>query len=156
NAELAFITSNPASPNQTKSAIGNFSSPPTGNWDVFHTVPLKDSQGKLVNVRLGGLTTLRFTTGPGNLDFNYLAFVKADLQLVTPSVASVEPRADSDYARAPLVTAVIKDEDSAVVASSLKLVLDGVDVTAGSTIVDTPTGAQISYQAPAGSALGSQ
>ncbi|HXJ57315.1 MAG TPA: carbohydrate-binding protein [Verrucomicrobiae bacterium] len=156
NAELAVITSNPASPNQTKAPIGNFSSPPTGNWDVFHTVPLKNNAGNLASVRLGGLTTLRFTTGPGNLDFNYLAFVRADVQLLTPTVASVEPRADSDYARAPLVMAVIKDEDSAVVASSLKLVFDGADVTTASTIVDTPTGAQISYQAPTGSPFGTQ
>jgi hypothetical protein len=154
NAELAVITSNPAQPGQSKSPVGNFSSPATGNWDIFHTVPLRDSAGNLSSVRLSGLTTLRFTTGPGNLDFNYLAFVEADVQVLTPTVASTEPRPNSDYARAPKITAVITDQDSAVDPSSLKLIFDGRDVTALSTSTDTPSGAMIMFQAPAGSPVG--
>ncbi|MCI0746500.1 MAG: Ig-like domain-containing protein [Verrucomicrobia subdivision 3 bacterium] len=154
NAELARITSDPTATGQTKEVIGTFNSPPTGNWDVFHTVPLRDGAGNLVSVRLGGVTTLRFTVLPGNLDYNYLAFVKADVQVVTPTVASVEPRPDSDYARVPKVIAVIRDQDSAVVASSLKLTFDGTDVTSSSTITDTATGAMIMFQAPGGSAVG--
>src|SRR5213078_176747 len=99
HGELAFVNGDPAATGQTTSRIGTFDAPATGNWDIFHTVPLRNSAG-LTSVRLGGLTTLRFTTLPGNLDYNYLAFVKADVQFITPSVASVDPRADSDYARA--------------------------------------------------------
>jgi len=154
SGELARITSDPTQPNQTKEVIGQFNSPATGNWDIFHTVPLRDASGALVNVRLGGLTTLRFTILPGNLDFNYMAFVKADVQFITPTVQTVEPLPNSDYARSPRITAVIRDEDSAVVASSLKLIVDGIDVTASSTITDTAAGAEIAYQTPDGSPVG--
>jgi hypothetical protein len=154
NAELARITSDPTMPGQTKEPIGNFSSPATGNWDAFHTVPLRDGAGNLVSVRLGGLTTLRFTVGPGNLDVNYLAFVESDVQTLTPTVAAVEPRPGSDYARAPKIMAAIQDQDSRVVASSLKLFFNGADVTMASTITDTADGARIEYQAPNGSPQG--
>ncbi len=154
SAELSLVTSNPTQPGQTTSRLGGFNAPATGNWDIFHTVPLLDASGNLASVRLGGLQTLRFTTLPGNFDYNYLALVKADVQVVTPTIASVSPAQNSDYARAAKVTAVVKDEDSLVVASSLRLTFDGSDVTASSTITDTPTGAMIVYQSPVGSPVG--
>ncbi len=154
SAELALITSDPTMPNQTKNVLGQFNSPATGNWDVFHFVPLRDGAGNLASVRLAGTNTFRFTVLPGNLDMNYLAFVEADDAFVEASILSVEPRADSSYARMPKIIAVFKDEDSAVVSSSLKLEYDGTDVTASSTIVDTAGGAEISFQVPGSSPVG--
>jgi len=155
NAELARITFDPTGTNQTKEVLGTFASPPTGGWTVFHDIPLRDSEGNLVSVRLEGLTTLRFTVRPGTLDFNYLVFVPAEVQEAPTRVTSIEPRANSDYARAPLILATLVDGDIArVVPSSIKLTFDGADVTAFSTIVDTDSGAQISYQAPEGSPTG--
>jgi hypothetical protein len=155
SAELAIITSDPTLPNQTKQPIGTFNSPATGNWDVFHTVAMKDGAGNLASVRLSGLTTVRFSVLPGNLDVNYIAFVESDVQFITPTVTSAEPRPNSDYARQPRITAVIADQDSKVVASTIKLVVDGTDVTSSSTVTDTASGATIAYQVPAASPLGS-
>jgi hypothetical protein len=80
--------------------------------------------------------------------------VESDVPTLTPTVAMVEPRPDSDYARAPKITAVLQDQDSRVVASSLKLFFNGANVTASSTITDTAAGAMIEYQAPNGSPQG--
>jgi hypothetical protein len=155
NAELARIHGDHTGTNQTKEVLGTFASPPTGGWNAFHYVALRDGQGNVVSVRLDGLTTLRFTVLPGTLDFNYLVFVKADIQEAPTRVTSVEPRANSDYARAPLIMATLTDGDIArVVPSSIKLTFDGTDVTAGLAIVDTEAGAQVSYQAPEGSPTG--
>jgi hypothetical protein len=155
NAELARIHGDHTGTNQTKEVLGTFASPPTGDWNVFHYVPLRDDQGNFASVRLDGLTTLRFTILPGTLDFNYLVFVKADIQEAPTRLTSVEPRANSDYARAPLIMATLTDGDIArVVPSSIKLTFDGTDVTAFSTIVDPDSGAEISYQSPAGSPAG--
>ena len=78
NAELARINGGTTTTNQTKEVLGTFSSPPTGNWDIYHYVPLRDTAGNLVSVLLSGLNTFRFTVLPGSLDFDYLALVKAD------------------------------------------------------------------------------
>src|SRR5688572_10458525 len=155
NAQLARIISDPTQPNQSTEVLGTFAAPPTGGWDLFQDVPLRDGMSNLASVRLSGLTTLRFTILPGNLDFNYLAFVRADPQELPVRVTSVDPPANSDYARAPRIKAVVTDGDSVqVVATSIRLVFDGADVTASSTIVDTESGAEVSYQAPEGSPIG--
>jgi len=76
--EFARITSPPAQSNQTKQVVGEFRSPPTGNWDIFHYVPLQDSCGKPVSLLLSGVNTFRLTALPGNFDINYFVFVLAD------------------------------------------------------------------------------
>ena len=154
HGELAVITSDPTQPNQTLKKVGNFDSPATGNWDVFHTIPMKDAAGNLASLRLSGLMTLRYTTGPGNQDVNYLSFVEAAVQVVLPTIGTVNPPNNSDSARAPKIIAGVTDQDSKVNASSLKLIFDGQDVTALSTITDTADGATIAFQAPGGSAAG--
>ena len=153
HADLSLVTSDPSQPGQTTQSIGQFNATATGNWDVFHTVQLKDVVGQPVSIRLSGVTTLRFTVLPGNLDVNYLAFVESDVQFIIPSI-TVEPRPNSDYARQPRITAVIKDEDSKVVASTIKLTFDGADVTSASTITDTDSGAMVEYQVPFPSPIG--
>jgi hypothetical protein len=146
DVEFAKITSDPSQPNQTKDVIGEFRSPATGNWDTFHTVPLRNTAGDLISLRLFGTNTFRVSHLPGNYDINYFAFVEADIPFVPARLASTEPRADSTYARQPRITAVIQDEDSQVVASSLRLFYDGTEVTSSSTITDTAAGAEIAYQ----------
>ena len=88
------------------------------------------------------------------MDLNYLALAPLGNQLIASRAGSVEPQAGSDYAREPLIKAEIFDEDFEVIASSINLSFDGTNVTTSSTIKDLPTGATITYQAPAGSLTG--
>ena len=74
--EFARITSDPGQPNQTKQVVGEFRSPATGNWDIFHHVPLQDDCGRVINLRLSGTNTFRLTALPGNFDINYFVSSK--------------------------------------------------------------------------------
>ncbi len=152
--DFSRVTSDPTQPNQTTESIGEFRSPATGNWDVFHTVPLRNSAGELLSLRLSGTNTFRLSHLPGNFDINYFAFVEADVTFVPARLLSTEPRADSAYARLPRITATFADEDSQVVSTSLRLFYDGTEVTSSSTITDTAAGAEISYQVPTASPTG--
>jgi len=152
--EFARITSDPTLPDQTKELVGEFRSPATGNWDVFHTVPLRNSANELVSMRLSGTNTFRLSHLPGNFDINYFAFVESDVPFVPARIQSFEPPANSDYPRQPRIVVSLLDEDSQVVPGSLRLFYDGAEVTSSSTITDTATGAQISYQVTTASPTG--
>ena len=79
-AELAQVTAGQGTVEQSTVKLGEFRSPPPGNpnsWDNFVFVPLTGEDGQPVRVNFGGVTTLRFTTLPGNHDFDYLALVPA-------------------------------------------------------------------------------
>jgi hypothetical protein len=92
-AQLDEVVDGQGTAAQTTSILGTFKAPPTGpwfgGWDAFALVPLRDAQGDLARVSLGGLRTLRFTVLPGNLDFDYLIFKPAgatdpDLDFLNP------------------------------------------------------------------------
>lgn len=89
-AELAQITSSATTATQTKKALGTFKAAATGGWDTWHIVQLKDDSSNPVQVTLGGETTLRFTVLPGNLDFDYLAFVPAPVVGTGPKFSAVQ------------------------------------------------------------------
>ena len=82
--EFARINSDPSQSNQTKQVIGEFRSPPTGNWDTFHHVPLRNPCGEMMSVRPFGTNTFRLTALPGNFDINYFVFVESDVENPEP------------------------------------------------------------------------
>lgn len=152
NGTFSRVTSDPTLPDQTTEKLGSFNSPATGNWDVFHNVPLKNDLGEFASIRLSGVETLRVTVDPGDFDFNYLAFVPADEQFVGPKVISMTPADGVDYPRAAKVAAAIKNQDSNVKVDTVQLTFDGVLTPA--VAVATADGATIEFQAPAGSNVG--
>ena len=153
--EFARITSDPTLPGQTKEVIGEFRSPATGDWDVFHTVPLRNSSNELVSIRVSGTNTFRISHLPGStFDINYFAFVEADVPFIPARLQSFDPSAGSDYARQPEIVARFRNEDSQVVVSSLRIFYDGVEVTSSASAFDTIGGAAIIYQVPTASATG--
>jgi hypothetical protein len=70
---LQQVTSGWGTTNQTTVGLGSFAVPATGAWQTYAWVPLKDSNGSLVVVSLGGTNTLRLTDGGANLNFLMLA-----------------------------------------------------------------------------------
>ena len=147
SARLDLVTSDASLPDQTTTKLGEFNAPATGGWDLWHLVPLKDPAGNDAVVKLKGPQTVRFTTLPGNLDFDYLAFVPQDVPLsLPPFVSSTVPSSGGAGAPDQTVLAVITDRDTAVVPGTIKLFVDDINVTAGSIITDTPEGATVSYK----------
>jgi len=93
--EFAQINSDPSQSNQTKQVVGEFRSPPTGNWDIFHHVPLRDGCGRITSLRLSGTNTFRLTALPGNFDINYFVFVEVDGAEVFPEPLSITRNSDT-------------------------------------------------------------
>ncbi|MBL9138576.1 MAG: CSLREA domain-containing protein [Verrucomicrobiales bacterium] len=81
--QLGEVTDGRGTATQSVSALGEFHSPPTSDWDNFVLVPLTDGNGEPVRLSLSGLRTLRMTVLPGAGDFDYLAFVPATTKAPT-------------------------------------------------------------------------
>lgn len=77
--ELDLVTAGAGTKAQTVKKLGAFNAPITAGWDTFAWVALRDDAGNAAKVTLGGLNTVRFTTGPAPeaTDINYLLFIPA-------------------------------------------------------------------------------
>jgi len=66
--------------------FGSFSDPNPVGWQAYHWIPLRDTNGNMVDVQLGGLATLKVTSG-NNLNMEFFMLAPAPLQFkVTPSL----------------------------------------------------------------------
>jgi hypothetical protein len=59
-ATLSLVTSGVGTSNQTTQVLGTFSDANPQGWQVYHTVPLLDTNGNMVAIQLNGQETLRF------------------------------------------------------------------------------------------------
>ena len=75
---LSTVTSGVGTSNQTTSVLGSFADPNAAGWQVYHWVELLDTNGNPAVVHLGGVSTLRVTSG-NNLN--------AEFFMLTPAVA---------------------------------------------------------------------
>jgi len=149
NMDLNEVTGDPTQPNPALRKLGTFHRDgPTGGWDnTYVFTPMVDSGGQPAAVRLSGLKTLRASVLNGAMDWNYLVFVPDPTVGVLRAAASVTPANGSTSAgRDPEIKVVFTDRDTAVVPSTIRLTVNGTDVTGASTITDTPEGAEITYQ----------
>ncbi len=75
---LSQVTSGFGATNQTTTDLGTFTSANTGGWQAYSYVPLRDGIGNLAPVSLGGVGTLRLTSGaPDSGNINFLMLVPA-------------------------------------------------------------------------------
>ena len=85
---LAEVTSGLDSTNQVTESLGNFSLTSGLGWSSYSWVPLTDASGSIVKLKLGGVATLRLTTG-GNANANFLMLVPANTNL--PAITGIYP-----------------------------------------------------------------
>jgi hypothetical protein len=81
SASLALVSGDRTTTNQTTQTLGTFSGPGTGGWGRNMLFPMKNTQGAIATVKMGGEQTVRFYDSGG--DFDYFFFV--------PTAAPVEP-----------------------------------------------------------------
>lgn len=74
-ASLQKVTAGATTATQTLEELGSFSAPGSGGWGNNSLVPLKNGDGSLATVALGGSQTLRMSTANG--DYDFLLFVPA-------------------------------------------------------------------------------
>jgi len=132
NLILDEVTSDPALPSQTLRRIGTFNNPaPTGAWDgAFIYSPMLDAGGAPAAVRLSGKKTLRATVGNGAMDYNYIVFIPDPSVGVLRVTATPSPANNAtSSSRDPLIRVVFTDRDTAVVAGTIRLEVNGTDVT---------------------------
>ena len=85
---LSQVTAGLGTTNQTTVSLGNFSEEGGTAWSTYNWVPLTDASGNLVKLSLGGVATLRLTTG-GNANANFFMLVPANTKL--PAITSLYP-----------------------------------------------------------------
>ncbi len=135
NGELSMVHTN-----GTTQSLGTFSSPSTGNWDVFAFIPLRDSGGDLASVQLAGQRTLRYTVLPGTgappfaADLNYMMFVPSPPVVASPPFVGVQ-RCDLDDSLRLTFSGVLQSANAitgpweTVSAAVSPLVIRGTDAT---------------------------
>jgi hypothetical protein len=74
NEQLALVTSGQGTTNQTTQPLGTFASTTTSTWNNYYWNPVRDTNGNIATVSLGGVQTIRFTRG-GNLNVHFFMFV---------------------------------------------------------------------------------
>jgi hypothetical protein len=145
---LEEVTSDPTLEEQTTRVLGSFFVD-VGAGFQFRNHPLQDGVGQPVVLNLSGRQTLRVrqTTGSpadGSIFQNYLVFIPTAgvSQRATVSALS-PPNGTTVESVAPQITATILNRDTDVVASSIKLYINGGLVTP--TITATEQGATLSH-----------
>ncbi|HWY30792.1 MAG TPA: hypothetical protein VNX46_08570, partial [Candidatus Acidoferrum sp.] len=87
NEQLALVTSGRGTTNQTTQLLGTFADANPAGWNTWHWIPMRDTNGNIASVSLGGVQTLKFTRG-GNLNEHFLMFVPSIIRpVMTASIS---------------------------------------------------------------------
>jgi len=76
NTTLSLVTAGRGTTTQTTQLLGSFADANAAGWTTWHWVPMRDTNGNLATVSLGGLQTVRATSG-NNLNAHFFMFVPA-------------------------------------------------------------------------------
>lgn len=146
---LEEVTGDRSQPDQTTRVLGSFLGARTGFQ--YRNFPLTDGTGQnKIVLNLSGQTTLRLrqvTADPpdGARFQNYLVFIPAEaVGVQRATVSSLAPAANSTVRSVmPSLQVVIQNRDTTVKTDTIKLELNGVEVTP--TVTATATGAEVTY-----------
>jgi hypothetical protein len=71
---LALVTAGGGTTTQTTKLLGSFADANAAGWNTWHWVPMRDTNGNIATVSLGGVQTLKATSG-NNLNAHFYMFV---------------------------------------------------------------------------------
>jgi hypothetical protein len=130
---------NPATPaaSQTLTQLGQFGTATfaESDWNGFEYVPLTDQYGNVVSVTLSGAKTLQLQLGPGcNPNTAFMMLMPAVPNL-NPGLSYIYPSGQPFSATNVYNFTVTPNNGANILASGIDLVLNGVDVSAGLTII---------------------
>src|SRR5262249_12448537 len=124
---------------QTVQTFGTFDSLGSGGWGLDDVVPLVSPIGKHAYFKLpGGKVTLRHTHNSGDYDW----FTLVPATAVGPQIVEATPSGGALVYENTPIAIKIQDFTTALDPNSVKLVLNGTDVSAGLTkdkVGDTTT-----------------
>lgn len=134
---MDLVTAGVGTTEQTTERLGQFSAPGSGGWGNNNLVVMKTAGGEPAVVRLSGVKTLRFNMNSGDLDFIIFSPAPAP----PPAVASIPE--DSGTRTSVVLDWVLRDSDTRVKPSSVKVLFNNEDVTSRVTTTKTATGAAV-------------
>ncbi len=151
--QLERVTGDVTRPDQDISPLGSILAPKTGNENSYRYAPLADGLGNPIAVPLSGKVTLRFTGtdvvgGFDGLRANFLILTPTDAtgpRLPRVAVARPGPDAEEVAPDAP-IEIELANGDAAVAPATIRLSVDGADVTEAASISGTADGVSLSYQ----------
>jgi|GEM_PF-1157152 len=147
--KLEMVLGDTTTTSQTTANFGTLPFDSTGGWQKYKSYPLTDGLGNEVILPISGKTTFRFTqvTGGANLDFFMFVPVE-NVGTLTPFVATLYPAPQATGVnRGVVIKATIANRETTLNASSIKLLVNGTDVTSAATIATNAVGASIDYRA---------
>ena len=88
NTTLALVTSGRGTTTQTTQLLGSFADPNAAGWTTWHWVPMRDTNGNLAKITLGGVQTLKATSG-NNLNAHFFMFVPSAVSISANLTVSI-------------------------------------------------------------------
>ncbi|HYE31206.1 MAG TPA: hypothetical protein VEH27_07255 [Methylomirabilota bacterium] len=140
---LAEVTGDRTQPNQSANVLGSFRVAPTGG--KYRFVPLTDALGAPAPISLSGVKTLRLTavTANNGLHPNFILFVPVAQQL-GPYVKAAQPAPNAVNVPVSAGLAIeIANRGSSVSVGSIKVFLNGAEITSSANIQAVADGARI-------------
>lgn len=136
NAGNISLVTDPTSPTQTASVLGTFNAPPTGGWQKYTWVPVKNSNGDLARFTGGSVQTLRYTVVNGGHNPNFFMLLPAAAVLNPPYVSDFKPDGLSLFQFTNTIT-FNANSDAGLSANNVVISVDGVTAT-GATLTGSP------------------
>jgi hypothetical protein len=136
---LSQVTNGWGTASQETVDVGTFSLANGLGWGTYSWVPLNDGNGNLVQMNLGGTNTFRITTA-GNNNAQFFMLVTANTNL--PTITGVYPNTGLQS-----TNTFVFDANSAagINSGSIKLTLNGVDVSSALVVSGTSTARHVQY-----------
>lgn len=136
---LSQVTNGWGTASQSTSDLGTFSLLNGQGWGTYSWVPLTDSSGNLVQMNLGGTNTFRITTA-GNNNAQFFMLVTANTNL--PTITAIYP---NGHLQSTNTFQFDANSTAGINSGSIKVTLNGVDVTSSLTITGSATTWHVKY-----------
>jgi hypothetical protein len=118
-------------PDTSTNDLGTFTINGGQGWSSFQNVFLRDTNGNIATVTLNGKQTLRVTSG-GNLLANFYTLVAGQIDL--PQLLNLYPSGKHPFEFTNTLSFTINTVDATFPANSIKVFIDGADVSSLLTI----------------------
>ncbi len=136
------LTFSKVNPDKTTTDVGTFTIGNGRGWTAYDYVYLQDTNGNIANVTFGGKATYRATTG-GNVDMGFFMLVAAQVDL--PVLSNVYPTGRRPFESTNAFSFTVTSAGSTFPPGSIKLNLDGADVSAQLNISGTDSNKSVVY-----------
>jgi hypothetical protein len=144
SGSMSLVTGGLGTTSQTVVRLGTWGVQPTGGWQTYTYVPVKDPAGNLVQFSGGSLETLRMTIDNGNCNENFFLFNPADTNVILqPYVDNFTPDGMAMFQPSNSVTFIVHSQPGTA-TNNIVLNLNGT-IVSGLTFGGTPNFRTVSY-----------